>query len=281
MSGADEDKKKKGDKKHNEYFAGDGQALDGGDNNGDAPGQAGASSVEDLFNKARENGAVKPEDFTSHSTSTFSGTGRRLGHQPGPSLPVQPLQKEEQKVKIVFFRNGFVVDDGDLRDLNDPAQKAFLETLNKGFVPRDIAEKHPNKNIIVALEDRSGEDYVKQFKAFAGSGQRLAAEPAGPQAAGIDRAAEAAAAGEWSYSEGEPSGKVVLQMVDGTKQEVKVNPQRHTVADLRGKVASLARCSPSDFDLIVRELRPRPLNDPAQTLADAKAVNCLVMVKAR
>jgi hypothetical protein len=276
----DDDKKKKGDdKKHNTYFAGDGQALDGGD--GSNAADNGASAVEDLFNKARENGAVKPEDFTSHSSSTFAGTGRRLGHQPGPSLPVQPMQKEEQKVKITFYRNGFTVDEGDLRNPEDPGQKAFLDTLNKGFVPRDIAEQHPGKNIVVALEDRSGEEYVKQFKAFGGSGQRLAAEPAGAAAAAVDRAAEAAGAGAWSFSEDEPVGKVVLQMVDGSKQEVKVNPQRHTVADLRGKVAELARCSPSDFNLIVRELRPRTLTEPAETLAAAKAFNCIVMVKAR
>jgi UBX domain-containing protein 1 len=262
-------------KKPNTYFAGNGQAVEGA---GD--GQSGSHQVDELFRKARENGARPPEEHTTHRSTNFTGAGRRLGHEAGPSLPVQPLTRDERKVKITFFRNGFSVDDGDLVNSETPEGRAFLETLNKGFVPRSIAEKYPNTDITVALEDRADQDYVRTFKAFEGSGNRLTG-PA-PAGAGAPRNQNSEApSGTFEFRDDEPSSKVVLQMVDGTKKEVRVNPQRHTVADLRGVVATAARCSPFDFDLVVRELRPRTLADASQTLADAKAANCLILVKAR
>jgi hypothetical protein len=35
-------------------------------------------------------------------------------------------------VVIKFYRNGFVVDDGELRKLDDPANRGFLEDINAG-----------------------------------------------------------------------------------------------------------------------------------------------------
>jgi hypothetical protein len=35
-------------------------------------------------------------------------------------------------VAIKFYRNGFVVDDGELRKMDDPANRSFLEDINAG-----------------------------------------------------------------------------------------------------------------------------------------------------
>jgi UBX domain-containing protein 1 len=273
-SAADKDEEDK-KKKANTYYAGNGQAVEGAPNPAEVNSK---NTVDDLFNKARENGAKPPEEHTSHRLDYFTGTGRRLGHTPGQSLPVQPDTRGEKTVKVAFYRNGFTVDGGDLRDPASPEGRAFLEVLNRGFVPKEIADKNPNTDITVSLEDRSSDDYVKQFKAFEGGGNRLAA-PA-PAGVGADHAAERPA-GKFDFAEGEPSSKVVLQLPDGTKKEVKVNQNRHTVADIRGVVAEAAYCSPSDFDLILRERPPRTLDNPRQTLAEAKAFNCIIVVKQR
>ena len=132
------------------------------------------SSIDALFEKAKANGARTPEEMTSYRSSAFGGAGRRLGHDQGPSVPVQPLTREEKSIKITFYRNGFTVDEGPLRNPNDPAEAAFLETLNRGFMPREISEKYPNTDVNVVMGDRGDEDYVPQFKAFEGSGNRLA-----------------------------------------------------------------------------------------------------------
>jgi UBX domain-containing protein 1 len=256
--------------KPNTYYAGNGQAVEGEDDS--------RKTIDELFDKARELGGVPPEQFTSHRSANFNGVGRRLGHEPGPSLAVQPLKREERSVKVSFHRNGYTVDDSDLRDPQSAEGRLFLAALNRGLVPREVADKYPNMDITVALEDRSGEEHVRQFKAFEGSGQRLVA-PAAPVRA---RDQDAFVAGEFEFRESEPSAKIVVQLPNGAREEIKVNPHRHTIADVRGIVASKARCATTDFDLILRAgLKPQLLDDPQATIADAKATNSLIIVKAR
>jgi len=35
---------------------------------------------------------------------------------------------------LTFYKNGFTVDDGPLREFKDPQNKAFLSNINKGYV---------------------------------------------------------------------------------------------------------------------------------------------------
>ena len=37
-------------------------------------------------------------------------------------------------MNIYFWANGFSIDDGPLRDPNDPANKRFLDEVSKGYV---------------------------------------------------------------------------------------------------------------------------------------------------
>jgi UBX domain-containing protein 1 len=275
----DEDKKKK---KGQQFFAGDGQAVLGppkGDDDDDDDDEQG-DVVSDLFNKARENGAQKSEEFllNSNRTEAFGGEGRRLGYSAGGASPaVQSLTRKEKTVKIAFYKNGFVVDDGPLRSVEDAAGKAFLEAIHKGFVPPEIADAEPNTNINVALADFSNQDFVQQFKSFAGSGNRAsagAASAAAPAAAVVPTAT-------FEFKDDEPAAKVVLQQLDATRMEVRVNPERHTVADLMGVAASATPNCPA-FELLCRDgARPRSLTDATLTLAAAKCVNCMVMMKAK
>ena len=41
-------------------------------------------------------------------------------------------------VKITLWANGFQVDDAELRDYNDPANKEFMKDLNEGYVPKEL-----------------------------------------------------------------------------------------------------------------------------------------------
>lgn len=37
-------------------------------------------------------------------------------------------------MNIYFWANGFSIDDGPLRDPNDPANKRFLDEVSKGYI---------------------------------------------------------------------------------------------------------------------------------------------------
>lgn len=89
----------------------------------------GNNDVDAIFNQARQLGAVEGplENLrpSSSSSRSFTGTGRLLsGDSVVPSAPQQP---EAVVHNIVFWRNGFTVNDGPLRRLDDPENAAFLE----------------------------------------------------------------------------------------------------------------------------------------------------------
>ena len=89
----------------------------------------GNNDVDAIFNQARQLGAVEGplENLqpSSSSSRSFTGTGRSLsGDTVVPSAPQQP---EAVVHNIVFWRNGFTVNDGPLRRLDDPENAVFLE----------------------------------------------------------------------------------------------------------------------------------------------------------
>lgn len=68
-----------------------------------------------------------------NSKESFSGTGYRLGVL--PDAPSQPISKSQPiKKKIYFWKNGFSVDDGELKSYNDPANQAFVNSINTGLI---------------------------------------------------------------------------------------------------------------------------------------------------
>lgn len=86
------------------------------------------NDVDSLFNQARQMGAVEgPIDHarSSSSSSSFTGTGRLLtGESVRSAAPDEP---ESIIHNIVFWSNGFSVNDGPLRRLDDPENASFLE----------------------------------------------------------------------------------------------------------------------------------------------------------
>lgn len=85
--------------------------------------------VDALFKQASQSGAVVgPTEHlqSSSSTKSFSGTARLLS---GETVSAAPQPPESVSHTITFWRNGFSIDDGPLRRLDDPENAPFLEVL--------------------------------------------------------------------------------------------------------------------------------------------------------
>lgn len=87
------------------------------------------NDVDAIFNQAREAGAMQGSTehaLPSSSSKSFTGTARLLTGETVSSAPRPP---EVVNHTITFWRNGFSVDDGPLRRLDDPENAAFLEVI--------------------------------------------------------------------------------------------------------------------------------------------------------
>ncbi|KAK7281864.1 hypothetical protein RIF29_10198 [Crotalaria pallida] len=89
------------------------------------------NDVDAIFNQARQLGAVeRPLDQLQEPprSTSFTGTGRLLSGETVQSAPQQP---EAVVHNIVFWSNGFTINDGPLRSLDDPENNLFSESCQK------------------------------------------------------------------------------------------------------------------------------------------------------
>ena len=52
-----------------------------------------------------------------------------------PAVNNQQQEPEETERTITFWKNGFSVDDGPIRKIDDPTNKEFLGSVMRGYVP--------------------------------------------------------------------------------------------------------------------------------------------------
>jgi hypothetical protein len=134
------------------------------------------------FHFGQQNGAVSASQHEEGRSRAFMGSGYSLS-----GSAAAPVQRNEDTKKIrhtiTFWRNGFTVDDGPLRSVDDDANKSFLDDINKGRVPAEfVGDEDP----YVSLIDKHGQDYEPPAgaaaKAFEGTGHSLGGSAA-PSAA--------------------------------------------------------------------------------------------------
>ena len=89
----------------------------------------------------------------------------------------EKFSKTKNKLKLTLYKNGFIIDDGEFRNKNDPANKKFMEDVEKGYIPSELAKKGID-DLGIELDDHRDENYEppkeeKKFHAFTGLGQSL------------------------------------------------------------------------------------------------------------
>jgi len=254
-----------------------------------------------IFERARARGPLTDAEtaaFSPERAQAFTGAGYRLGQTPelegispaaaAAAPPVRPIVVGRRNVTrtLTFFRDGFTVDEGPLRRFDDPANVAFLRSVDAGYVPEEM-ESPDIGNVNIHLVDRKDVDWAEsgangrrpQVASFSGSGHRLGGTDGGAGGSGAGSAPveavdpAAAAAAEVTVDEAAPVATIQIRLADGRRLRGRFN-MTHTVGDLRAFVAG--RSGLSTFELAMTFPR-KVLSDAAVTLGEANLNGAVVV----
>lgn len=261
----------------------------GGGGAADAGGSAGEDGAEGdladaIFERARQRGPLTDAERDAfNGPQNFTGAGYRLGDEAsaaerGETAAAPDVVGRRNVTRtLTFYANGFVVDDGPLRALDDPANAAFLEEINRGFVPKEMEEPGVG-NVSINLVDNKGTEYEPPkptLVPFAGGGNRLGSQPsAATVAASTSEPNTTAASAAVEVDNSAPIASIQVRLSDGSRIVARLN-ETHTVQNLQDFVAA-ARPGVSSFSLATTFPRKK-LDNMSLTIKEANLKGAVVV----
>ncbi|KAI5918842.1 hypothetical protein F4810DRAFT_551824 [Camillea tinctor] len=214
--------------------------------------------INDLLAKAKSN-SQRPESSAPagpSSSSSFRGSGQTLGGEGtpsrtipdprGPSSSRATAQSDQvQERTLHLWRDGFSIDDGELRRFDDPENADALRMIQQGRAPVHLMNVRYDEPLDVKLQQHE-ENYrplPKVYKPFGGEGRRLGSPVPGeaPPAVSLPPVATSSAAASatpstsggpsTSADSSQPTVMIRIQMPDGTRLPARFNLTQ-TVSDI-------------------------------------------------
>ncbi|MCD9646900.1 Plant UBX domain-containing protein 3 [Datura stramonium] len=241
------------------------------------------NDVDSIFDRARQVGATQGplENVVPSSSSTsFTGSGRTLA---GETVPTSAPQPPESIVhNIIFWRNGFTVNDGPLRRLDDPENASFLESITKSECPRELAPADSRSQVHCNLirRDENCPEPEKRQVPFQGVGRTLGSSstPATSEPSDSAPTSTGPAASTSVLDESLPSTSLQIRLADGTRLVAHFN-FRQTVGDIRAFIDASRPSDTRAYQLQTVGFPPKILRDPTQTIEEAGLGNSVVIQK--
>ena len=181
-----------------------------------------------------------------------------------------------------MYRDGFTVDSGPFRRLDDPQNGEFLRALAAGRTPKEMGvdeEGNPLEGeVVVGLVDKRSEDYAEPergFAAFDGEGTSLGSAATPATAGGVvvpDAAAVAPA-----VDEAQPTTSIQVRLASGKRLIVKVN-KTATVNDVAAAINASGEAG-TDMYVLSAGFPPRPIEDLTKTVEEAGLAGSVVNQK--
>ncbi|KAJ8549779.1 hypothetical protein K7X08_033486 [Anisodus acutangulus] len=238
------------------------------------------NDVDSIFDRARQAGAMQGplENVVPSSSSTsFTGPGRTLA---GETVPTSAPQQPESIVhNIIFWRNGFTVNDGPLRKLDDPENASFLESITKSECPRELAPADSRSQVHCNLirRDENCPEPQKRQLTFQGVGRTLGSSST-PATSEPSASASAPISTASVLDESLPSTSLQIRLADGTRMVALFN-FRQTVGDIRAFIDASRPSDTRTYQLQTVGFPPKILSDPTQTIEQAGLANSVVIQK--
>ena len=276
------------DKKNEQFFAG-GSDSSGQMIEGPPKPDPEEDIVSNTFKSAREQGAESAEDYkrTAKQKSQFMGTGYRLGKSENEASKEIQGAAPAPKPKVFhlkFYKDGFTIDDGELRKFDEPGGKQFMMAVSKGYIPDELVKEAGGQEVHLEMEDKREEEYkpVKQkVQPFGGSGQRLGSvapevKSSEPERETMDiEAPIESEAPLLTVDTSQPVTTLQIRLADGTRLTQKFN-HSHTVADLRLFIKCSTKQAGKVF-VIMTTFPNKELTEDSLTLSEANLMNAVVI----
>ncbi|OEU05963.1 SEP-domain-containing protein, partial [Fragilariopsis cylindrus CCMP1102] len=175
---------------------------------------------------------------------------------------------------ITMYANGFLVDDGPYRRLDDPANADFLTSLARGQTPSELRGDGNGGNITVGLIDKRKEDYIETFRNFSGEGNTLRSG----NDATVDGTATTTTTDifdpsslpspEANTSDSSDITSIAVRMLDGSRKILKISCNG-TLEQLAALAVQASNTTIDQPFRIIAGYPPIPLLDPIATITQA------------
>ncbi|KAL9263440.1 Plant UBX domain-containing protein [Drosera capensis] len=238
-------------------------------------------AVNDIFNQVRQLGAVEGPLRPSSSSTRFTGTGRLLS---GESVAAAPQEPEIVVHNIVFWRNGFTVNDGSLRSMDDPANESFLESIRNTDCPKELKPANRATPVLVNLirRDENFPEPERRASPFQGVGRTLggSSTPATPDATAVATPLNSAPRPSQGHVVDQtlPSTSIELRLADGTTMAACFN-LHHTIGDIHAFIDASGPGRSRSCQLQSIGFPPKLLNNLDQTIEQAGLANSVIIQK--
>jgi UBX domain-containing protein 1 len=171
------------------------------------------------------------------------------------------FDKTKNKITLKVYKNGFIIDDGEFRDLKLEENKKFMSEVEKGYIPQELVNKGM-KDLGIALENHKDEEYKKpieekKFVAFTGTGKSLS---------GVNTNNLKINEGVSNnfFDKNKPSVKINIRLFNGevVSEEFNLDNSFSVILDfVKNKTGN------SNFSLI-RGFPPKPINEINKKIGD-------------
>lgn len=275
--------------KENRYYAGgsknSGQQIIGPNDDDDSDDEDN-HFADKIFKSAQKQGAKTAseyEDEERRNKPKFEGGGRRLGVSEDKSAVIEAEKKKAEKVvTIVFWSDGFTVNDGELREYEAQENRQFLDSINRGVAPRELFE--PGVDIAVNLINKKTEKYAEQpksFKAFVGSGRSLGAPSSSSSSSSSSTVTSSSSSSsssvpiKFEVDPNKPTTSLQIRLADGGRLVGKFN-LNHTIGDIKQFIRSSKPSAPFD---IMTQFPNKVLTEDASTIEEAGLKGATIIQK--
>ncbi|CAF0710617.1 unnamed protein product [Brachionus calyciflorus] len=244
--------------------------------------------IKNLFQKAKEHGAqvVDSGEKSSNKGPVVYGTGYRLGtgNEPQEVIKGPEPPKPPKSSVLKLWKNGFNIDEGELRSYEDPKNKEFLSSIQRGELPQELIRLANGGEVHLDMQDHREEEFVppkKQYVLYNTEGHKLGSPTptvSTTLSASETENAENAAKRELNLDESKPTTQIQVRLSNGSRMVIKAN-QTHHISDLR-KYINRARPEYSSRNYSLMTSFPnKEITNEAQSLAEANVLNAVIIQK--